>query len=64
MVRKGSNAYYLKNRPNEERIVTYLTDSNRGNDDDFLIVAGNWEIGRDEPEHPKFHIPTRFGVIR
>jgi hypothetical protein len=64
MVYNKDDKWYLKSRRGREKIVTQLVDSNRGNDDDFLIVSGNWEFSSDEPEVKRIPVPRRFGQPR
>ena len=37
--------YYLKTRVPEVRLISYLLDTNKGMDKDFLIVSGEWHDG-------------------
>ena len=45
--------YYLKTRYPEVRLISYLPDSNKGMNRDFLIISGEW--------HDGFPCPTRKG---
>ena len=37
------------------RLIFYLPDSNKGMDEDFLIVSGGW--------HDRMHCPTQEGEL-
>ena len=45
-----STRYYLKTRVPEVRLISCLPKSNKGMDQDFLIIPGEW--------HDKLHCPT------
>ena len=52
---KSSDAmYYLKTRVPAVRIISCLPETNKGMDEDFLIVSGEW--------HDKLHCPTTDGT--
>ena len=46
-----SQGYYLKTRVSKVRLISCLPKTNKGMDQDFLIVSGEWNDG--------FHCPTR-----
>ena len=50
-----SMGYYLKTRALEVRLISYLPESNKGMDQDFLIVSDEWYNG--------LHCPTREGQL-
>ena len=35
--------YYFKKRAHKEELIEYLPDSERGDDDDYFVVSGNWQ---------------------
>ena len=45
--------YYFKTRALSVRMISYLPESNKDIDKDFLIVVGEW--------HDNLHCPTRDG---
>ena len=45
-----SQGYYLKTRVSKVRLISCLPKTNKGMDQDFLIVSGEWNDG--------FHCPT------
>lgn len=45
--------YYLRTRIPFVRLISCLPESNRGMDEDFLIVSGDWHNG--------LHCPTQNG---
>ena len=48
---KGKNTgYYFKCRIPAIRLISYIPESNKGMDEDFLIVSGGW--------HDGLHCPT------
>ena len=47
--------YNLKTRYPEVRLISYLPDSNKGMNKDFLIVSGKW--------HDGLPCPTREGIL-
>ena len=49
-----SQGYYLKTRVLEVKLILYLPDTNKGMDQDFLIVSGDW--------HDGLQCPTRDGT--
>ena len=40
--------YYFKKRAQKEELIEYLPDSERGDDDDYFIVMGNWQYARGD----------------
>ena len=50
-----SQGYYLKTRVPEVRLISCLLETNKGMDQDFLIVSGEWHNG--------LHCPTREGKL-
>ena len=50
-----SSGYYLKTRVPTVRLISYLSETNKGMDQDFLIVSGEWHNG--------LHCPTREGKL-
>ena len=50
-----SQGYYLKTRVPEVRLISCLPETNKGMDQDFLIVSGEWHNG--------LHCPTREGKL-
>jgi len=49
----GDVGYYLKSRSSVVRLVSCLPKSNKGMEDDFLIVLGEW--------HDVLHCPVWEG---
>ena len=49
-----SGGYYLKSRSDEVRLISYLPKSNKGMNDDYLVVSGGW--------HDDLHCPIRAGT--
>ena len=47
--------YYLKTRVPAIRLISYLLEMNKGMDEDFLIISGEW--------HDKLHYPTQDGTL-
>ena len=45
-----SKGYYLKTRVLKVRLISCLPDTNKGMDQDFLIISGKW--------HDGLHCPT------
>ena len=41
--RTPTGEYYFRRWPHKVELIQYLPDSERGDDDDFIIVSGNWE---------------------
>ena len=39
----GRNQYTLVARNSDRKLVTGLSDSNKGRDKDFLVITGNWQ---------------------
>ena len=50
-----SKGYYLKTRVLKVRLISCLPDTNKGMDQDFLIISGKW--------HDGLHCPTRDGKL-
>jgi len=48
-----SMGYYLKTKVPEVRLISCLPGTNKGMDQDFMIVSGEW--------HDGLHCPTREG---
>lgn len=61
---KDALTYYLKSRDSRRRLVLELPDSARGDDDDFLIVTGNFKPRNEDGRVIGFHAPHRFGQPR
>ena len=40
-----NQGYYLKTKVPEVRLISCLLDTNKGMDQDFLIVSGEWHDG-------------------
>lgn len=60
---KDAPTYYLKSRDSRKKLVLELPDSARGDDDDdFLIVTGNFEPRDVDGRVIGFHAPHRFGT--
>ncbi|KAI8551450.1 hypothetical protein RHMOL_Rhmol06G0186700 [Rhododendron molle] len=57
---KDALTYYLKSRDSRRRLVLELPDSARGDDDDFLIVTGNFVPRNEDGRVIGFHMPHRF----
>ena len=51
--KRKETKYYVKCRVPAVRLISYLPDSSKGMDEDFLIVSGNW--------HDALHCPTQEG---
>ena len=52
---KSSDAgYYLKTRVPAVRLISCLPETNKGMDEDFIIVSGEW--------HDGFHCPITDGT--
>ena len=41
--RTPKGVYYFKKRAHKEELIEYLPDSERGDDDDYFVVSGNWQ---------------------
>ena len=41
--RTPKGVYYFKKGAHKEELIQYLPDSERGDDDDFFVVSGNWQ---------------------
>ena len=50
----GGGVYYLKTRAPGVRLISCLPKTNKGMDEDFLIVSGEW--------HDGLHCPTKDGT--
>ena len=46
-------SYYFKCRVPSVRLISCIPESNKGMDEDFLIVSGEW--------HDRLHCPTQDG---
>ena len=46
--------YYLKTRVPTVRLISCLPETNKGMDEDFLIILGEW--------HDSLHCPTKDGT--
>ena len=51
----ADSGYYLKSRSNIVRLVSCLSKSNKGMNDDYLITSGEW--------HDDLHYPTQEGEL-
>lgn len=51
MKSEKGHIYYLKPRSTEYKIVADLPDSNKGAEDDYFIVSGNWEFQPNDDLH-------------
>jgi hypothetical protein len=56
--------YYFKARDPEQKLITDLPNSSKGEADDFLIVTGNWEPKDAEGNVIGFSCPTATGKPR
>jgi len=45
----ASAGYYLKSRSDIVRLISYLSKSNKGLKDDYLVVSGEWHDGLHYP---------------
>ena len=50
----GGGGYYLKTRVLAVRLISCLLETNKGMDEDFLIVSREW--------HDGLHCPTKDGT--
>lgn len=57
-------SYYLKACNKNRKLVIHTPDSACGDDDDFLIITGNWEERGEEGRPSGLHIPHTFGRPR
>ena len=46
---QAGGTWYFKLRKNSPKIIDALPDSDRGAEDDFIVVTGNWEFAVGEP---------------
>ena len=51
--------WYFKLRKDRLKLIDALPDSDRGAEDDFVIVTGNWEFATGEPRD--FVVPREEG---
>ena len=51
----ANSGHYLKSQSNIVRLVSCLSKSNKGMNDDYLITSGEW--------HDGLHYPTREGEL-
>ncbi len=63
-MKSRETTYYFKARYAKKKLVTHIPNSSQGDNDDFLIVTGNWEA-RDEDGKPLgLNIPHNFRIPR
>ena len=51
----GERGYHLKTRVPAVRLISCLPETNKGMDEDFLIVLREW--------HDRLHYPTKDGTL-
>ena len=52
----GRKQYTLVARNSKRKLVTELPDSSKGQDEDFLVITGNWQ-------NPLFNCPLILGKL-
>lgn len=61
VVPTADNSYYFKARDPEQKLITDLPNSSKGEGDDYLVVTGNWEPRDAEGNTIGFACPTAAG---
>ena len=64
VVPTNDNNYYFKARDPNQKLITDLPNSSKGEADDYLIVTGNWEPRDAEGRPIGFGCPTATGRLR
>ncbi len=64
VVATAESNYYFKARNPEQKLITDLPNSSKGEGDDYLVVIGNWEPRDAEGNTIGFACPTAPGRPR
>ncbi len=64
VVATAESNYYFKARNPEQKLITDLPNSSKGEGDDYLVVTGNWEPRDAEGNTIGFACPTAPGRPR
>jgi hypothetical protein len=64
VVPTADNSYYFMARNPEQKLITDLPNSSKGEGDDYLVVIGNWKPRDAEGNTVCFGCPTVVGQPR